>query len=119
MHSFSTRLDGTGDRLDADGFCPIEQDFDAIEPLALGCGGSIVVSFSDESGAPIELAAGHSVEVLEYGEECGGSASDEYNVSLCQNTAAVDAGSIASCIALQNHTTLSGLATVTLTMPEL
>lgn len=91
------RIDGTGQDLTETDQCPdSELKFADIQPYSMGCGGWMLVTFETSDG-PVLLEQGQNLEVLEYGQVCGGSPVDSYQVYLCTDSAGADGGSNASC----------------------
>ncbi len=64
-------------------FCP---EFDPFNVTALGCGGSIGLMFLDFDGNIVAIEQGMQIRVSEYGQECGGSNDDQFEVFICTNT---------------------------------
>ncbi|MFB6373169.1 MAG: hypothetical protein ABEN55_08645, partial [Bradymonadaceae bacterium] len=63
------------------GMCP---KFSNSTILALGCGGSVTVSFQDSEGNQVELKNGQTIVVYEYGQQCGSSGDSQYvKISGC------------------------------------
>ncbi|MFB6374804.1 MAG: hypothetical protein ABEN55_17160, partial [Bradymonadaceae bacterium] len=70
---------------DGPAMCPAPSNgskFRKDSVVALGCGGAVVVSFRDGDGNAVKLKEGQSIQVYEYGGQCGGS-DDTSKVSIC------------------------------------
>lgn len=93
----SVRLDGQPNGLTAQE-CPEGRLSElSPEPFALGCGGWVLIEFVDSASNPVNIELGSTIEVLEYGPNCGGSNADSYEVYLCTDSADARGGSDASC----------------------
>lgn len=76
--------------------CP---EFGDDTVYSLGCGGSLWVEFKDDAGNPVALdaTADQQVTVYEYGTQCGGSAVDEYSITICEDTEGARNGETGAC----------------------
>ncbi len=86
--------------------CPVEapagsgNKFRPESVVSMGCGGSLIVEFTDKDDitAILALAAGQQVDVGEFGPYCtnpdNGEGSDKYSVYLCETTIGADPSTI-------------------------
>lgn len=72
-------LDGTPPAFS--GACPEKFKGNVV---ALGCGGDVVVKFSNAQGQQLDIDSGDSITVFEWGQQCtGGTPGDAWTVILC------------------------------------
>ena len=99
VYSSSARLNGQANGLQ-NSECPVVgtrfRDLNP-PPYAMGCGGWVLVKFERADGTNIALENGQSVDVLEYGSNCGGSDADQYSLYACTDTLSAQGGSDSSC----------------------
>lgn len=93
---FGGLFDGSPNGIDGGEQCRVG-GFSDSTVVSVGCSGYILAEFLDDQELPIALKSGMTIEVGEYGTQCNGSPDDEYEVSICSDTADAKGASIASC----------------------
>lgn len=89
---------------------------------AMGCGGTMLVNFLDDSGVAIDLDNTMTIEVGEYGASCDTSPDDdpedEYVVKLCTDTTEAGSGVTTSCTSILGSASgNSGLGSISVATP--
>ena len=88
-------LTGDASTLDTggDNICPSDS-FGPSTVVSLGCGGALVVEFTDGDGNTITLEKGQEVVVYEYGKQCcsdpDACPNEHYSASICSSQSAAD-----------------------------
>ncbi len=100
-------LTGDAPGIDADN-CPEAGFSDSV--VALGCGGSVIVEFLDDSDQAVDILPGDDIVVYEYGSQCNNNdVQDEWTIEVCELTSDAATGSCDNPVELGSG---EGFATV-------